>query len=150
MPTKPVPKNWQRFSSTLVYRDARGMIDWLCTAFGFELKLLVEGDEGEVVHSEVAYGEGLIMVSQEAIDAPARFGVPLRSPRSLGGINTQHIMVFVDDAVAHCERARAAGASIVAEPEIHDYGDEYWVDRSYGAVDPEGHLWWFSERVRGG
>ena len=58
-------------------------------------------------------------------------------------------MVFVDNADAHCAQARAAGARIVAEPEDHDYGDEYWTDRSYGAVDPEGHLWWFSQRVRG-
>ena len=50
---------------------------------------------------------------------------------------------------AHCARARQAGARIVAEPEVHDYGDAYWADRSYGAIDPEGHLWWFSQRLRG-
>ena len=33
---------------------------------------------------------------------------------------------------------------------MHDYGDAYWADRSYGAIDPEGHLWWFSQRIRGG
>ncbi len=149
MPTKPVPKDWQRICSSITYRDARGMIDWLCNAYGFELKLLVEGDEGDVKHSELVYGDGLLMVDQEHVDVPARFGVPLRSPRSLGGVNTQTLMVFVDDAVAHCEHARAAGAIICAEPEVHDYGDEYWADRSYGAVDPEGHMWWFTERVRG-
>ena len=57
-------------------------------------------------------------------------------------------MVFVDDAAAHCARARAAGAKIFEEPAIHDYGEDYWADRSYGAIDPEGHLWWFTERVR--
>ena len=146
---KPVPQHWQRFTSTLVYRDARAMIDWLCAAYGFELRLLVEGDAGQVEHCELTYGEGMVMVSQEHIDAAPRFGVPLRGPRSVAGINTQNMMVFVDDAIAHCEHARAAGATIVAEPEVHDYGDEYWADRSYGAVDPEGHMWWFSERVRG-
>lgn len=146
---KPTPAGWQRFSSTLVYRDARGMIDWLCNAFGFEVKLLVEGEGGVVEHSELSYGEGLIMISQELIDDSPRFGVPTRSPRSLAGVNTQNIMVFVDDADAHCDHARAAGARIIDEPSVHDYGEEYWTDRSYGAVDPEGHLWWFTQRVRG-
>jgi uncharacterized glyoxalase superfamily protein PhnB len=31
---------------------------------------------------------------------------------------------------------------------LHDYGADYWADRSYGAVDPEGHLWWFTQRIR--
>ena len=29
-------------------------------------------------------------------------------------------------------------------------GDDYWTDRSYGALDPEGHLWWFMQRIKGG
>ena len=58
-------------------------------------------------------------------------------------------MVYVDDVEAHCSRARAAGAQVVAEPELHDHGPDHWADRSYGAIDPEGHLWWFMQRVRG-
>jgi uncharacterized glyoxalase superfamily protein PhnB len=56
--------------------------------------------------------------------------------------------VFVDDADAHCARARAAGAKIIDEPETHDYGEEYWTDRTYRAEDLEGHNWWFYHRVR--
>jgi uncharacterized glyoxalase superfamily protein PhnB len=25
---------------------------------------------------------------------------------------------------------------------------EYWADRSYGALDPEGHMWWITQRMR--
>jgi uncharacterized glyoxalase superfamily protein PhnB len=57
-------------------------------------------------------------------------------------------MVFVDDADAHCARARAAGATILEPPETHDYGEEYWADRGYRVADPEGHNWWFYHRVR--
>ena len=146
---KPTPKGWQRFSPTVIYEDARTMIDWLCNAFGFEVRLLVEPEPGIVEHSELAYGEGLIMVSQAKNEANPRFGVPMRGPSIVGGVNTQNIMVFVDDAAAHCEHARAAGARIIDEVSIHDYGEDYWIDRSYGALDPEGHMWWFSERVRG-
>ena len=78
-----------------------------------------------------------------------RFGAKFLSPASAGG-NTQNLMLYVDDLDAHCARARRAGARVVSEPELHDYGDDYWADRSFGALDPEGHLWWVSERVRTG
>ena len=93
--------------------------------------------------------DGLIRVGQ-ALSGPARrFETDHLSPLD-AGCNTQNLMVYVDDIDGHCEQARQAGARIVAEPELHDYGDDYWADRSYGALDPEGHLWWFSQRIRGG
>jgi uncharacterized glyoxalase superfamily protein PhnB len=78
----------------------------------------------------------------------ARFGVDMKSPLS-AGCNTQGMMMYVDDVDAHCARAKAAGARIVDEPKIHDYGEDYWADKSYGAIDPEGHLWWITQRLRG-
>jgi uncharacterized glyoxalase superfamily protein PhnB len=68
------------------------------------------------------------------------------SPKSVGGV-TQSTQFFVDDCDAHHARAVAAGARIIREPRTTDYGDDYWVDRTYGALDPEGHLWWFMQRV---
>jgi uncharacterized glyoxalase superfamily protein PhnB len=56
--------------------------------------------------------------------------------------------VYIDDVDAHCARARAAGATIASEPATTDYGDGYWVDRSYEAVDPEGHHWWIAQRIQ--
>jgi uncharacterized glyoxalase superfamily protein PhnB len=47
------------------------------------------------------------------------------------------------DVDAHCARARAAEATIVAEPE-----DQFYGDRTYRAVDLEGHVWTFSSHVR--
>jgi len=143
---KPPPPDWPRISSGLSYRDAARMIDWLCDAFGFEVRLKVEGDGGRIEHSELTYGEGLIMVGQER-DESARFGTRMLSPLTAGGV-TQSFMIYVDDVDAHCARARAAGARIISEPSVHDYGDDYWADRSYGALDPEGHMWWISQRVR--
>ena len=143
---KPTPRGWPRLSSSAYYQDAGRMIDWLCDAFGFELRLKVEGDDGRIEHSELAYGEAVLMVGSER--RGTRWGVDMVSPRSLDGANTQGLMLYVDDVDAHCQRARAAGARIVDEPSVHDYGEDYWADRSYGALDPEGHLWWFSQRLR--
>ena len=145
---KTTPAGWPRLSSAIFYDDAAAAIDWLCRAFGFEVRLKVEGDGGRIEHSELLYGEGLIMVGQTGgrADRPNR-RYPT-SPRSVDGANTQSVMLFVDDVDAHCARARSAGATIFEEPALHDYGADYWADRSYGAVDPEGHHWWFTQRVR--
>ncbi len=143
---KPCPKDWPRISSSLYYRDAGAMIDWLCDAFGFGVRLKIEGDNDRIEHSELTFGEGLIMVGSERRGEP-KFGTQMISPMTAAG-NTQSMMVFVDDVDAHCAHARSKGARIVDEPTVHDYGEDYWTDRSYGALDPEGHLWWFTQRLR--
>ena len=53
------PSLLHRISTALYYEDPRAAIDWLCTAFGFEVRLLVEGDGGRIEHSELTYGEGM-------------------------------------------------------------------------------------------
>src|SRR6202035_4410649 len=145
---KPTPSDWPRLSSSVFYQDAAAAIDWLCDAFGFEVRLKVEGDNGRIEHSELTYGEGLIMVGQESPDSERLWKRSMRSPKSLNGAATQSIMFFVDEAEAHCAHARARGARTVEEPATHDYGEDYWADMSYGALDPEGHLWWITQRLR--
>ena len=145
---KKPPEGWPRISSSLFYEDAAKAIPWLCKAFGFEVRLKVEGEGGRIEHSELTFGEGLIMVGSTGGRQDRAVPLPCTSPRSLDGANTQALCVCVDDADAHCEIARKAGARIVEEPATHDYGDEYWSDRTYRAVDLEGHHWWFMQRVR--
>jgi uncharacterized glyoxalase superfamily protein PhnB len=143
MTSKPLPKGWPRLSVGVVYRDPAKAIDWLCKAFGFEVQIKVEGEGGQILHSELVLGGGLISLgSGEGKGRTWR-----KSPLDVGGANTQSCCVYVDDVDAHCARARAAGATIASEPTTNDYGDGYWVDRSYEAVDLEGHHWWFMTRI---
>jgi len=141
---KPTPPGWPRISTSLYYEDPAQAIDFLCRAFGFEVRLKIEGDDGRIEHSELVYGEGLIMVSPEK---PEKFPKH-RAPRNAGGANTQNMMVYVDDVEAHYKRAREAGAKIVTEPTTHDYGEDYWEDRGYECEDIGGHGWWFYQRLR--
>ncbi len=149
-PTKPTPRDWPRLSIALFYADPRAAIDWLCRAFGFRVRLLVEGPGGRVEHSELEYGEALMMVAGVDV-ATAKAGEIWRqrvaSPGQLGGRYTANACLHVDDADAHCAQARANGAGICYEPTTTDYGGDYWCDRSYACFDPEGHLWWFMQRV---
>jgi uncharacterized glyoxalase superfamily protein PhnB len=135
----PTPPDWPQLSSALFYEDAAAAIEWLEKAFGFDTRLRVEDGAGGIVHSELAYGAGLVMV------ATARAAEGFQSPRALGGANTQSLFLFVDDVDAHCARAREAGAHIFRELADQDYGEHQ--DRGYGALDPEGHRWWFGQRL---
>jgi len=125
------------FQPSVVYQDDSAAIEWLRKAFGFEPSLIVSDDSGKIVHAEMKLGDGLVTVAREWSDIT-------RSPKSAGGKNTQQIHVQLqDDIDAHCARARAAGATIVAEP-----SDQFYGDRTYRALDPEGHLWTFGQRVK--
>jgi uncharacterized glyoxalase superfamily protein PhnB len=111
---------------SLRYRDAMAAIDWLERAFGFERVMVVEGDDGTVAHAELLHDDGMIMLGTEREDM---FG-----PH----VGRGWAYVIVDDADAHYERAKAAGAEIVRELEDQPYGS-----RDYSARDPEGNLWSF-------
>jgi uncharacterized glyoxalase superfamily protein PhnB len=143
---KPSPPGWPRASSSLTYERAAEAIEFLTRAFGFEVRLRVDGKDGKIEHSELVFGDAVFMLGDARRDTqPHR-----KAPSELGGANTQDILVYVDDIEAHCARARAAGAKIESEIAVHDYGEEYWTDRAYGCVDGGGHHWWFAERVRTG
>lgn len=148
---KPTPSGWPRITPALFYDDARRAIEWLQQAFGFEVRLLVEGEGGRVEHSELEYSDGLIMVGSTGGGGHGQaWRARLASPAGNHGRMTQNLAVHVDDVDAHCARARGAGAEVCHEPETVDYGDEYWSDRHYAAYDCEGHLWWFLQRVSTG
>jgi uncharacterized glyoxalase superfamily protein PhnB len=128
------------FVAAVVYHDVKRALDWLERAFGFELSMLIEGTDGDprTSHAEMSLaGRGRIMISGEWADWT-------RSPSSVGGANTCFVHVHLQhDVDAHCARARAAGAEIMAEP-----SDQFYGDRTYRARDPEGHVWTFSQTVR--
>lgn len=133
--TEPLERN--SLTPSLSYKDPRAAIDWLEKAFGFERAFVVTDDKGEIGHAELRHDDGLLMLGGEWTDN-------VRSPLSLGGKTTQSVHVHLRSGIeAHCARARAAGAVIVAEPE-----DQFYGDRTYRAIDPEGHMWSFSQRVR--
>jgi len=118
------------------YLDPRAALDFLRNAFGFELDLLIEDENGNVAHSQMAYGDGKIMVGTE-------WSANHKSPKSIGGLCTQTVHMHLTENIdAHCETARKAGAEIIAECETQFYGD-----RTYRARDPEGHIWTFSQTV---
>ena len=89
--------------TAIIYRDPSTAIDWLEKAFGFEVTMLIRDSDDNIVHSELGFGNGYIMVGNE-------WHEKAKSPLSVDGANTQNVHVqLTEDIDAHCERARAGG-----------------------------------------
>ena len=124
-------------SSALCYREPKAALAWLEKAFGFETVMVITDAEGNLGHSEMRFGNGLVMIGSEWTEDH-------KSPTSINGKNTQTVHVHVDEDIdKHCARAKAAGAEIIQAPETQFYGD-----RTYRARDLEGHIWTFGQTVK--
>ena len=112
----------------LIYPDVRQAVEWLGAAFGFVECVKI----GEGHRAQLAFGDGALIVGDERHER--------RAPRP--GEVTASVLVRVEDAHAHCRRAREHGAEIISEPTDFEYGE-----RQYTAMDPVGHQFTFSETL---
>jgi uncharacterized glyoxalase superfamily protein PhnB len=120
----------------LGYRDAPRMITWLCDSFGFKRHAVYEDGKGGILHAELTFGAGMIMLGSEG-SSSEEFGRLQKIPAILGG-TTQSPYVVVPDADEIYRRAKENGAEIVIEIKDESYGG-----RGFSCRDPEGHLWNF-------
>lgn len=134
----------QRIVPFLGYEDAATAIDWLEKAFGFVEDRSARYEEGGVItHAELDAGGATIYLS-----TPRDYVSPRRlresSELARRAYDNPWVVdghfVRVEDVDAHYERARAAGAKILREPEEPGIGR-----RIYSAEDPEGHRWMFGQ-----
>jgi uncharacterized glyoxalase superfamily protein PhnB len=112
----------------LIYPDVREAVEWLSRAFGFTERVRI----GENHRSQLSIGNGAVIIGDVRGER--------RPPRP--GEVTHSVTVRVEDVNGHCERSRAQGARIVAEPSDFEFGE-----RQYTAEDPAGHQWTFSETL---
>jgi len=105
----------------LIYPDPSAAAEWLGKAFGFTVRLRIANHR-----IQMRAGEGCFTIAEGNIEP-----------------NRSHIIqVRVEDARAHCESARQAGAIILSEPTDHMYGE-----RQYNAQDFHGHYWDFTQSI---
>ncbi|HMB07071.1 MAG TPA: VOC family protein [Isosphaeraceae bacterium] len=121
----------------LRYRNAPAAIEWLCKTFGFEKQLVVPNEDGTIVHAQLTFGNGMIMLGS-VLKVETEFGRLMKQPDEIGGAETQSAYVVVSDADVAYQRAKAAGAEIVIEIKDEDYGG-----RVFSCRDLEGRLWNF-------
>lgn len=109
------------------FADAPAAIEFLERAFGFTRREVIPNPDGTIAHAELTLGPSILMLGSDRDD-----------PRLGRRAGHGWIYVAVDDADAHCRRARERGAEIITEPFDTDYGS-----RDYAALDPEGNQWHF-------
>ena len=111
----------------LRYLDSRAALAWLEQAFGFRKTFEVPGPDGGLMHAEMRFGHGAIMLDSGPKD-PAVWGE-----------NDQAVHVYLADPDAHYARAKDAGARIIRP--LHDTP---WGSRGYYVEDLDGFFWGFS------
>jgi uncharacterized glyoxalase superfamily protein PhnB len=129
MSDNPVAKSTHAVPSVR-YTNARAGIDWLVATFGVDAREVHAGPDGVIVHSELWFGKGCVMIGTLKSD-----GFPPTAPG-------QGSIYIVADSAASVDalhaRAVTAGARIVISPRDTDYGSH-----DFGCLDPEGNFWCF-------
>ncbi|HLH09804.1 MAG TPA: VOC family protein [Terriglobales bacterium] len=110
----------------LAYPDVNQAATWLCDAFGFSVRLRI-GNHRIQLHA--ADGAVIVREFREG-ESKAPLGVGCS------------VTIRIEDADAHCERARAHGAQVTQAPTTYPFGE-----RQYNVVDFAGHSWTFSQSV---
>ena len=108
----------------LAYADVNVAADWLCSTFGFTLRLRFDGHR-----AQLNFGDGAMVVVARVDD------VATSDP-------THAVMIRVLDVDEHYRRACDAGATILKAPESYPYGE-----RQYSVADLDGHRWTFSQSI---
>ena len=127
--------------------DCGAAAEWLVRVFGFSEEERSAGDDGRVTHVTLRLGDdGVVMLGYPSPDyrGPRRHAEECEQARKWRepGYVVDGVFAYVDDVDAHCRHARAAGATILSEPE-----DQPWGDRHYRVEDLDGHRWMFASRV---
>jgi uncharacterized glyoxalase superfamily protein PhnB len=119
------------------YRDAHKAIEWLVRVFGFTKQAVYEGPDNTVMHAQLTYGGGMLMLGSASNTGPsAQYWI---DPKETGGRETVNVCLVVSDeeCVQMYERVKRDGAEIVQELNSPEYGG-----KAFGCRDPEGHIWW--------
>ncbi|HEY0161119.1 MAG TPA: VOC family protein [Edaphobacter sp.] len=108
----------------LAYPDLAEAIEWLCTTFGFTLRLRISDHR-----AQLNVGEGAVVLMQH----PAAGAVtPI----------AHSLLVRVEDVDAHYANSFRRGAGVIHPPATYPYGE-----RQYSVADLTGRTWTFSQSV---
>ncbi|GAA1368278.1 VOC family protein [Streptomyces beijiangensis] len=124
-------------SPTILYDDAKAAIQLLKDAFGFSEVGVYEDENGRVVHAELTYGNGAVMLGSKG-----REGAFAKALADGGPVGVYVVVANVD---AHHQQAVDHGVEILTPPTDQDYGG-----RDYMARDAEGNVWSFGTYAPGG
>jgi uncharacterized glyoxalase superfamily protein PhnB len=112
----------------LAYPDLGAAIDWLCSAFGFTLRIRIADHR-----AQLNVGDGAVALTTLPSDSA---GIA-----DLGAAHS--VLVRVEDVESHHQRALQHGARVIRPPADHPYGE-----RQYTVEDVAGRRWTFSQSLQ--
>lgn len=143
-----LPQGMPRIIPMIAYEDVAAALDWLATAFGFRERdgTRFTSDDGRITHAEMELVDGVIMLANPTPDyqSPKHHADVCEHARKWSAVPyvIDGLHVFVEAVDDHFARAKAAGATLLSEPEDQPYGE-----RVYRVADLEGHRWMFAQPV---
>jgi PhnB protein len=134
---QPVPEHLHTVTPRLVVAGGGAAIAFYAEAFGAEqVGERFTGPGGELIHAEIRIGDSVVMITEDAVDGPAR------SPDQLGGMVTCVMVLYWPDVDAAWQRAVAAGAEV-----IYPLEDQFYGERGGRLRDPFGQQWMMSQHI---
>jgi PhnB protein len=127
MGVNPIPEGYHSVTPYLIVEGAAELLDFVKSAFGAEERFRMPTPNGTIGHAEVKIGDSIVMVADGAEEWP---------------VMPTFVYLYVDDCDATYQRALAAGATSVKEPE-----DQFYGDRNATVRDSVGNLWGIATHI---
>jgi len=122
----PIRPGFRMVTPYLVAEDAPALLDFAKQAFGAEEMMRAETPTG--VHGEVRIGDSMVMM-----------GGGVKGKKFPSTLHPNALHVYVEDVDAVCQKAVAAGATLIGEPRDQEYGE-----RSAAVKDKAGNVWYIA------
>ena len=136
MRPRPLPENMSLCIPYLTVADPERALVFYAQAFGFEVEICVETDDGQIMHASMRYhGKTTLMMAPERTP----WGEPMRSPANALARMPVVLYVYCEDVDYLAAQAERAGAVIEQAP-----ADMFWGDRLATLRDPDGYSWSFA------
>lgn len=121
------PADYPSVSPYLVCGDAEALIAFVQSAFGGRLLRRFDRSDGSLKHAEVKIDDSVVMVGGGGAEV---------------GLSHAHVHLYVPDCRAVYNRAVAAGAETIQEPQRKADDDDF----RGGVRDPSGTTWWIASQ----
>jgi PhnB protein len=132
----PVPAGYPTVIPYLAVQEGTAALEFYRSAFGARVLQRNTTPDGKLIHGRIRLGNSVIMLSDVFP------GADVASPATVG-TTTVTLHLYTKDVDRVWDRAVAAGAKVTMPLD-----NQYWGERYGHLLDPFGHHWSLSMRVR--
>jgi PhnB protein len=120
----------------IIVADAARAAEWYCSVLGAAERSRITLPDGRLIHVELHFGPSVLMMASEF---PEHGALAPTTTRCTSAVFYLEVPAFDDT----WRRALEAGATV-----HRPLADAFWGERDGQIVDPFGHRWGLSQRIR--